>query len=79
MCIRDRVQTDDDLCNIECKLQHLLEQAEHMNQKSVINAESKQLKTDVYKRQESKNYNSPKLFKTLLNFLVFTRPIQGFL
>ena len=26
----DRVQTEDDLCNIACNLLHLLEQAEHM-------------------------------------------------
>ena len=31
--VSDRVQTEDDLCNIECKLQNLLDHAEEMSKK----------------------------------------------
>ena len=41
----DRVQTEDDLCNIECKLQHLLEQVGQVNQKPLINTEITPIKT----------------------------------
>ena len=31
--VSDRVQTEDDLCNIECKLQNLLDHAKEMSKK----------------------------------------------
>ena len=34
--VSDRVQTEDDLCNIEYKLHHLLKQVEEVNQKPLI-------------------------------------------
>ena len=39
MCIRDRVQTEDDLCSIECKLQNLIDHAEEMNRKATSPSE----------------------------------------
>ena len=33
--VSDRAQTEDDLCNIECKLHHLLEQVEEVNKKTI--------------------------------------------
>ena len=65
----DRVQTEDNLCNIECKLQHLLEQAEHMNQKPVINAESKQSKTTKIQLEPIK---LPRMRVALLNGNIIT-------
>ena len=41
----DRVQTKDDLCNIECKLHHLLEQSKEVNQKPLIQTEITPIKT----------------------------------
>ena len=46
--VSDRVQTEDDLCNIECKLHHLLEQVEEVNKKSLIQAEVTPIKTPLY-------------------------------
>ena len=41
----DSVQTEDDLCNIECKLYHLLKQVEEVNQKLLIQTEITPIKT----------------------------------
>ena len=35
----DRVQTEDDLCSIECKLQNLLDHAEEMSRKAASQSE----------------------------------------
>ena len=42
--VSDRVQPEDDLCNIECKLHHLLEQVEEVNKKPLL----RQLKPHLY-------------------------------
>jgi hypothetical protein len=35
----DRVQTEDDLCTIECKLQNLIKYADEMNRKTAVQNE----------------------------------------
>ena len=37
--VSDRVQTEGDRCNIECKLHHLLKQVEEVNQNPLIQTE----------------------------------------
>ena len=51
----DRVQTEDDLCSIECKLQHLLEQVEQVNQKPLLIPKLRLLKPPLYSWNRS-NY-----------------------
>ena len=52
----DRVQTEDDLCSIKCKLQHLLEQVEQVNQKPLISAEITPLKAPPPYNWNRSNY-----------------------